>query len=80
MRTSASADEIATLIRQSTAALPSLQHITVRLVRLPRPDADGCNWVAKSSPLPHDHPAGAPGILYGAIAEARRQFNPSEPS
>jgi hypothetical protein len=74
-RTNASAEQITTLIQQSTADVPSLQSITVRLIRLPQPDADGCNWVAKPSALPASHPASAPEILYGVIADVRRQFN-----
>jgi hypothetical protein len=77
-RTAVSAEQISALIQESTAVIPSLQNVKVRLVRLPRPDADGCNWVAKPSPLPTDHPPAVPGLLYGVIADIRRQFNLSD--
>jgi hypothetical protein len=44
-------------------------------VRLPLVDADGCNWVARHSALPADHPPGAARILFDVIADTRRHFN-----
>jgi hypothetical protein len=74
-RTGASAEQITALIYESIRVVPSLATITVRVVRLPLADADGCNWVAKHSAMPANHPPGAARILFDVIANARRHFN-----
>jgi hypothetical protein len=77
-REQVSAEVIAELIRESTSVVPGLKDVSVRVVRLPIPDADGCNWVAKHSALPAECPPESPRVLFDAIANGRRRFNLSD--
>ena len=77
-REQVSAEVIAELIRESTSVVPGLKDVSIRVVRLPIVDADGCNWVAKHSAFPAECSPESPRILFNAIANARRRFNLSD--
>jgi len=49
-RESKSADDIAALINDSVRVVPGLEKVKIEVARLPRPDVDGCNWMAHHSP------------------------------
>jgi len=70
-----SAEQIDALIYETIRALPSLERVTVQVVRLPVPDANGCNGLAKHSVLPAHLPACAARVLFDIIAKTRRHFN-----
>jgi hypothetical protein len=74
-REQVSAEGIADLIRESTSVVPGLEDVSIKVVRLPIADKDGCNWVAKHSALPAACPPESPRILLDVIANGRRQFN-----
>ncbi|HEV8552922.1 MAG TPA: hypothetical protein VGR65_05995 [Casimicrobiaceae bacterium] len=74
-RESKSADEITRLINESVWVVPGLEKISVEVVRLPAPDAEGCNWIARYPALPAEHLAESARLLKDIIRNARRHFN-----
>jgi hypothetical protein len=70
-----SAAEIAALIVESTSAVPMLRNVTVAIVRRYTPDHDGCNWIAKHSPVPVEHAIEAERLITGIVRNAQRRLN-----
>ena len=75
MRESKSADQIAALINESVRVVPDLEKIRVEVARLPRPDADSCNWTAQYPALPVEMLPESERLLKDIIRTARRNFN-----
>ena len=74
-RESKSADEIAGLINDSVRVVPGLEMIKVEVVRLPQPDAEGCNWTAHHQPLPVGTLPESERLLKDIIRTAQKHFN-----
>ena len=77
MRESKSADQIAALINESVRVVPDLEKIRVEVARLPRPDADSCNWTAHYPALPIETLPESERLLIikDIIRTSRRNFN-----
>ena len=74
-RESKSADQVAALINDSGRVVPGLEKIRVEVARLPRPDADSCNWTAHYPALPIETLPESERLLKDIIRTARRNFN-----
>jgi len=74
-RESKSAEEIVSLINDSVRVVPGLEKIKVEVVRLPKPDPDGCNWTTQYPSLPIGTLPESKRLLRDIIRTAQRHFN-----
>lgn len=69
------ATDIADLIVESTSAVPMLRNVTVSVVRRYKPDRDGCNWIARHSPVPAEYAIEAERLMAAIVRNAQRNMN-----
>ena len=74
-RESKSADEIAALINESVRDVSDLHDVAVVVIRLLRPDANGCNWVARQINRALRPSPQSLHLVNEIVSHAKRYFN-----